>query len=213
MMRTLTEFQDAVDRETGWRRQELTTILFEVQSARIAKQPTAIRAAVALLYAHWEGWVKRLAEIYIEFVENQRLKYEELSPAFFALAMQVKLNELSASGASAAHVSFAKFLRADLERRARFGGRRSVDTKSNLSSSVLSRILIAIGLEDTWERQKGFANLIDRQLLRQRNKIAHGEYLEVGVPEFESLHRNVTKILDDLTGDVLNCAARRSYRS
>ena len=209
-LRVISQLEDAIDSETGWRNQELTTILFQAQEARTQKRPTALRAGVALLYAHWEGWIKQVAEYYIEFVAQQRLTYDQLSPPFFALALKGRLNELSESNAVSAHVKFADFLCADLSTPARFGKAGTIPTESNLSSRVLRNIITKLGLD--YRPYELHENLIDQRMLRSRNRVAHGERLEIDLPEFETLQDEIRKMLRIFTSDVLNQAATNTYR-
>lgn len=209
-VRSLNEFQDAVDKETGWRKRELTTVLFDAQGARDSRRSTALRAGIALLYAHWEGWIKGVAESYIEHVAAQRLRYDELSNSFLALALQGKINEFSQTRQPESYSQFINFLRSDLQERARFGSSRSVVTEANLSSSVLHKIIAGVGLE--YGPYELLGTLIDHSLLRRRNKIAHGEYLDLDLTEFELIYEEITEALRAFTTDVLNSAATRAYR-
>ena len=63
-IRTKEEFQDAVDSETSWRKKELSAINSNISSARKFSKNTALRAGIAMLYAHWEGLVKKVASYY-----------------------------------------------------------------------------------------------------------------------------------------------------
>lgn len=210
-LRTPAELQDAIDRETGWRKRELTTLLFNVQGERAAKRPTALRAGITLLYAHWEGWIKRIAEYYIGFVEQQGLRCDELSEPFLALALKAHMNQLGESKKARVHVAFATFVRDGLVQPARFGSAGTVQTESNLSSAVLQDILIRVGVDHVPYMM--YAPLIDERMLKRRNTVAHGEYLDVDLAEFEDLHSNITELLRDFTTEVLNGAAQRAYRT
>ncbi|WP_219238112.1 MAE_28990/MAE_18760 family HEPN-like nuclease [Stakelama flava] len=46
------------------------------------KSKAFTRAGVGLLYAHWEGFVKRSAELYVEYISNRGLKYKNLTTCF-----------------------------------------------------------------------------------------------------------------------------------
>lgn len=209
-LRTVAELDDAIDKETAWRKRELTTILFQARSARERVRPTALRAGVALLYAHWEGWIKRLAEYYIGFVSQRRLPYTELSSPFLGLAMRGKLHEMSAASVAHVHVSFVEFVRSELGNTSRFGS-ATIDTKANLGSRVLRDVVGWLGLPYApYELQE---HLIDQRLLARRNTIAHGEYLDLSLTEFEQLHAEVSALLRIFTADVLNAAATGAYRA
>lgn len=59
-IRTTDEFLAKVDAQLIWRRKELTDLRVLVQgsSGNAIPQSMLIRAGIALLYAHWEGFVK-----------------------------------------------------------------------------------------------------------------------------------------------------------
>ncbi|HET6509575.1 MAG TPA: MAE_28990/MAE_18760 family HEPN-like nuclease [Baekduia sp.] len=210
-LRSLQEFEDAIDRETAWRKRELSTVLSQARAARTPLQPTALRSGVALLYAHWEGWIKRVAEMYIDFVGQQRLAHDQLSAPFLALALKVRISDLIEAKSVGLHVAFAEFLQADLSTRARLVGQGHVRTESNLSSAVLRDIVDRLGLDyQPYELQK---QLIDQRMVETRNHVAHGEYLDVSLADFETLHDEVSRMLRVFTADVLNHAALKNYRA
>ena len=75
-VRTLEQLYDFLSGELAWRTKELVTLkaLVEQTSPSRERRRVLLRAGVALLYAHWEGFVKRAGSAYLEFVDLQRLK-------------------------------------------------------------------------------------------------------------------------------------------
>jgi len=210
-IRTLQQLEDRLDSETGWRKRELTSVRFDAESARSRKLPTVLRGGVALLYAHWEGWIKRVAEHYVAFVIAQKLTYGELSDSFLALSLKARMDDFAHANRSTVNIAFAAFLRNDLDKQARFGSRRAIQTDSNLNSEILHRILMSLGIDST--PYDMHARLIDQQMLKRRNQIAHGEYLNLGLDDFLILHSKVTELLSRFTSDVLNGAAQGAFRT
>ena len=51
-IRTVNELQDCIDSEMAWRKHELSAIRENVENARKFSKDTAVRAGIALLYAH-----------------------------------------------------------------------------------------------------------------------------------------------------------------
>lgn len=86
-IRTEDEFQDAVDSETAWRKKELSSISSNIATSKKAAKITALRAGIALLYAHWEGLIKNLATYYLCYVSFQNCRYDELKCNFMALSI------------------------------------------------------------------------------------------------------------------------------
>ncbi len=84
-IKTLEKLQDTIDAEMGWRKRELTAIKYNIQEARKFAKDTALRAGVAMLYAHWEGAIKNIAYYYLSYVSGLKLPYSKLKPNFYAI--------------------------------------------------------------------------------------------------------------------------------
>ena len=111
-IRTTEELVDAIAAELSWRRKELTDIRYLVQQAtgNRSRQDLMTRAGVALLYAHWEGFVKATAESYLQFVAMQRCKNSELARCMLALMIRTRLSATSASKKISTHLELVDFL-------------------------------------------------------------------------------------------------------
>jgi len=209
-IRTLLELSDAVDEETAWRRQELSLSLSSAKLARGLSQAVALRAGVALLYAHWEGWIKGVSTLYVRYVRAQRLAFSEMSPGFLGNALKTRIELLDESNRASMHTEFAEFIAESMGDRARLS-EHLVRTESNLSSAVLSEILCRLDIaDDPFETMK---HQIDTLLLHRRNRIAHGVYLDLDIDAYVELHHAVLGMLDRFTNDVLNGAITGSYKT
>jgi hypothetical protein len=181
-----------------------------VLSAHPSDRSTCIRAAVALLYAHWEGFIKAASEAYLSFVALQGLRYNELSPGLLAVCFRGHLVSLREVSGLAAHKDFAEFVLTGLSSRARLRTEGAVQTKSNLDSRRLKYIICMLGLDFSPYELK--QNLIDTQLLKWRNTIAHGQYLCPSQEDFESLYQDVAALIRDFKDQLANAAAQGNYR-
>lgn len=94
-VRTAEQLSDKLSDELAWRKKELSEVkaLIEAKSISNQRHLALIRSGVVILYAHWEGFVKSASNYYLEYVSMQKLRYEQLSSNFLAVAMKVKLNE------------------------------------------------------------------------------------------------------------------------
>lgn len=210
-VRSLVEYTEFLDKDFSWRRKELTNIKFSIEGARKAYKPMFLRAGIALLYAHWEGFIKNSAEAYINYVECQRLRYDELSTNFLALALKVKLNEFEETKKATVYIKLIDFIRNNLSEIAFFTkGIEDIRKKSNLNSDSLKEIIYTLGLDyKPYELKKC---IIDEQLLENRNNIAHGKKIEVDETEFESIFKNIREMLDIFKTDISNAACLKSFR-
>lgn len=191
-----------LDEEFAWRRKELTAIWNDVNSSKAKLRSARIRAAVAMLYAHWEGFVKVASEVYLNYVAGRRLKYNELNAGFLALCLRSKLRHLTVTGDISQHINFLNFVFREMTSRAEIPKRNSIKTGSNLSSSRLKTIVLGFGLDYSPFELK--EHLIDKQLLDWRNTIAHGKWLCPNEDEFSQLYRETTTLLRNFKDQLAN---------
>jgi hypothetical protein len=211
MIRTTEELISRVDKDLIWRRKELSELKGLVQETQgQIRCRVIIRSAVALLYAHWEGFVKTSSSNYLEFVSSHRLPYAKLAPNFVALALKAKFNELAASEKISGANLLADFFCTSLNKQSNVPYRGTVDTKSNLSSKVLQDILSALGIPQANFSKK--MNFIDTDLVNRRNHIAHGEDLGLSTAAYMELHEAVMSLLETYRNDVENAAVLKSFQ-
>lgn len=209
-VRTLLQLQDAMDQELAWRIKEVGT--FRVESAKNGEKSKAFtRAGVALLYAHWEGFVKKSAELYLEYVSNRGLKYEDLTTCFVVFGLKSKLNTLVDSRKSTPNIEAMDFIRASLGEVASLKLSGAVNTESNLSSNVFENIANSVGVSTAPYKTK--FNLIDSSLVDRRNKIAHGEFLDLKSGDFGPLVDDILDLMRLFKNDLLNAAVTEAYKS
>lgn len=209
-LRTLDQFEDAVSKETSWRRRELTTLLFNVREARVSKQQVVLRCGIAMLYAHWEGWTKAVSRLYVEYVDQQGLKHSELAAPFLGIALKQRLSSTTTTSSAKEHTGFATFLvDGGLEKTAKLST-SLIRTESNLSSKVLRDITLRIGT--SFSPYELNSKLIDERLVQTRNSVAHGEYLSLDENEYEDLYNAVLDMLNRFAEDVLVNARTEAYK-
>jgi hypothetical protein len=168
-----------------------------------------IRASVALLYAHWEGFVKATAEAYLEFVCMQRCKNSELAGNMLAIMVRSKLRTAEASKRIAAHREVVDFFRTRMHERATLPFKNIIRTDANLSSTVLLDILNTVGVDASQYESK--KHILDNQLLAKRNHIAHGSNLDVDITDYLQLHDEILSMINLLRNQIENAAISGGY--
>lgn len=208
-IRTKEELFDFLNNELAWRKKELSTLRSNVEKSNAKLEATAIRSGIVLLYAHWEGFLKRAAEAYLEYVINKKLKYRELSLNFVAISAKQKLNEFEQTDKATIHNQLIEFLFTCDEANVVISRENVIKTQSNLNSTVLKEMMTSIGLDFTQYDTK--SKLIDEQLLKYRNNIAHGQYLALDSNDYINMHDEVRNMIENFKTDIENAALLAKY--
>jgi hypothetical protein len=210
-IRNVEQLYDTLSRELSWRIKELDQVqsLVRLSAGTRLKQDAAIRAGITLMYAHWEGFIKQAATAYLNFVNEQKLDYNQLAVNFVALSMKSRLHLGAQSSKATIFNGVAEFFLTGLHTQATIPWHSVINTKSNLSSSVFKEIVVTLGLDYTHFETK--ENLIDESLLWRRNNIAHGEFLEVGADLFFDLFDEITNMMKLFRNLIDNAATSKAY--
>nr|WP_171180775.1 MAE_28990/MAE_18760 family HEPN-like nuclease [Ruegeria sp. HKCCD8929] len=201
--------QAALDQEMAWRIKEIG--VFKVGAGKNGPQRKPyIRAGIALLYAHWEGFIKTSSEIYLSYVESRALRYRDLKSCFVVFGLKGKINTLVESRKSLPNIEAMEFIFSKLDETATLQIGSAVNTESNLTSKVFNNIAGSLDI-DTSPYETKF-HLIDSSLVDRRNKVAHGEFLDIQGREFSSLVDDILSIMRLYKTDIENAASLESYK-
>jgi MAE_28990/MAE_18760-like HEPN len=211
-IRTLEQLSDNLSADLVWRKKELSDLKSLIETAKMSssKEKALLRSGITILYAHWEGFVKTAASNYLEYVAMKRLRYNELSSNFVALALKAKLSQANETNKATIFTEAIQFIRLQLEERSSVPYRDVVQTGSNLSSSIFREIACILGIDYSFYETKQI--LIDEKLLARRNNIAHGEYLLLDKQDYLELHSQIIGMMDTFRNQIENCATCESYR-
>lgn len=211
-IRTINELQDYIDRDLAWRKKELSAIKSNIKEARKFAKDTALRSGVALLYAHWEGFIKNVATYYLSYVSSLQLPYSQLKPNFLAISIKYDIDTFINTQKATKHTEIVNKIFSTKDTRSKIPVDNIVKTNSNLNSEIFKEIMTVIGLK--YDKYKLNFKLIDEQLLKMRNEIAHGEHLEkvdLDESKFNMLYVKVVGMINDFSTQVLNAAILKEY--
>lgn len=205
---TYDQLTKLISEDYAWRRKELKLINDQIPNKPSPKQSAALRFAVPILYAHWEGFVKKSTEIYLEFVAKKYLKHNELKPQFIALSLSKKLGNLEIRNLEEKSKA-VEFLLNEFDKNSNILTTNVIQTKSNLKYKVFKEILFVVGIKES--KFSEFKGLID-DLVDARNNIAHGDYLRVDFQTFEIMFNEIQQVMDSLKTEIENSALSEEYK-
>lgn len=208
-IRLQNQLQDALDKNFGWRVREIGCLKEAVRKHSGLARDTHIRAGVALLYAHWEGFVKTSTEHFLSFVVEQKKKYRELSVCFLLHGLSARVEMLTQSKKQQRRLEALHFIIEQLDQEAMFSTKDRINTRSNLNSAVFESIASAIGIDSSRYATK--FKLMDEHLLKARNRIAHGEWVEINHETFSTLVEETLALMRWVKTDIENAATLKSY--
>lgn len=209
-IKSIEKLQDLLAQDIAWRKKELIEIRLLIHASQ---NPAFCRMGIAMLSAHFEGFVRQAANYYIIHVASQNIKISKLYTNFVAIHSK-KLFEpcMSSDKITVYQKSMEDFL--DNYTRCTFRVKYSpekpvIKTESNPSSSVVKNIFDSIGLDfSPYETKK---NYIDTDLLKNRHSIVHGERTYVDVSDFDNTFTIILEIMEQLFEQIIIIAIDRGY--
>lgn len=207
---TVEDFVDRVDAEISWRKRELQAFKALVFNERNPLyREVLLRASVPLIYAHWEGFIKASAKEYLNFVSIRRLNYHQLQSNFVALDIETKYREQLQRLSTEDLIFIIEKSKSEDCRIGKIADR--FEGIGNLSSRILRMIALSIGIDDIKFETK--RHIIDEQLIKVRNNIAHGRWQSIELDFFEQLQDAVLEMMEIFRTEIQNAAILGSYRA
>jgi len=207
--RTIEELNALLDQDLVWRRKEIAIFSGLVQSTNGASVGVIVRAGVALVYAHWEGFVKHCAQSYVRYVGVRKLSTDQLATPFVGQALKKEIEKLGSKLDSDNLNALIDSIFRNPSETCPIPFKDEVQTRSNLNSDVLFEIVQSLGLD--FQHFESKANLVDEKLVGQRNSIAHGRYIDVSSSHFLSLKDEVLGLMTLFKNLVENAVVSGQY--
>lgn len=208
-LRTVTDICEVLDEDFAWRIKELSVIKTTLMSSSSVERSILLRAAVAILYAHWEGFVKNSARAYLNFINCQGIKYKDSENCFLFLGLKKEIMDITKTKNTELGSKTLSIIQSKMYEDVNIDYKRRIVT-SNLMSSVFDNILYSLNIDRVNYETK--YNLIDEVLLKKRNKIAHGNHELIQKEEYFNLCKEILTLMRQFKNDVLNGATLEQYR-
>ncbi len=208
-IRSVDELEQFFDAESSWRKKELTTLKLTIDSSRKHVQAVLLRAAIPILYAHWEGLLKQLSIAMLTYIVSKGYRYNQLQDNFHAFAILEHYNGQFPAKRFDALVNVISKESIDLSKSMKINPEKYIDTKSNLNSEILKDITIKLGI--SYEPYILKEKFIDESFLGVRNAISHGEKRTIKIDEFKVLYQEINNLMEVFKSQLLNQVFQESY--
>lgn len=209
-IKKIEKLQDLLDKDLSWRRKELIDIKLLIHST---KNPTLCRAGIALLSAHFEGFIKQAANYYIVYVASQNIKISLLNTNFAAIYTAKLFSQCFESNKITV---YKKTIDDFLEKYSNETFKIKyleedpiIKTGGNPSSTVVRNIFDSIGLDFSPYETK--INFIDSDLLSNRHGIVHGNKTYIEISDFDTTFKVITDIMVQFSEQVIYGAINKIY--
>lgn len=214
-----------LEQDVEWREAELNELWRDLNVGATAVTKVRRRAAVALAYAHAEGFVKFALQAYIRFINAQALRCDSVQLVYVAWALEGHFNQIRQGTTASGYQSLG--LAADDKKARKHYGEvcfleklqelRSSDVKlseaslaergQNLDERLLRALLYRCGLDIGPHTYAGDLN----GLVRRRNEIAHGEDSAAAPEEVEAWFKVVRELMNVIRNEVYKAANDRRF--
>ena len=192
-IRTIEHLQQLLDDELAWRKKELAVIksLITARSSYAEIINCHIRSGIALVYAHWEGFIKEAGNAYLTYIASQKLTYLELANNFIAIAAKRLLNDARDSNKMVIYAKVVELFMSGLTDRCNLP--TEIETKSNLSSEVLREI--AVIFPWCWQFWPNYPSKSKRHNILHRGSLSRECASSQATPNFKDIRLKCRMIL------------------
>lgn len=197
--------------DLAWRKKEMLSLKLLIENDK-ANETILLRAGIALLCAHFEGFIKKASNCYIGYVAEQGYKYKELKNSFAAIKLDKEFASCAKSEKNTVHSRLLDKYNCIAERR--FEEKYDLDkpyisTHSNPKVDELREIMSILGIEaGLFETKEKY---IDSSLLANRHKVVHGDKTEFNKDDFFSTFSIIMQLMDDYEKLIIKSVEEQKY--
>ena len=210
--------EDLLIEDWTWRKKEISDLILIAEKE---ENVVLLKSIILLLYAHWEGYIKKTSKSYVKFIAENKFKFSDLTENFKAISLKGLSREVLNSNDTLNlsnelklilkykkldNYTFDKLIKIDLENEKEKG---LIDTRNNLDPAVFKSILEIIGLsyKKQYETREKF---IQNHLLANRNSISHGnkgllidDGFQLEILSIRNLRDIVVSIIENFRDEIL----------
>lgn len=205
---TIEDLESVLNENLAWRKKEMLSMKLMIQGDGDKYKRILLRLGIALLCAHFEGFIKYAANSYVKYVSNQGIPCKLLKHNFMVFNLQVEFEKCKKTDKNSVYQHFLYKYNELLN--CIFSVKKDVvETHSNPSSEKIKELLSSIGVEtDIFELKR---NYIDKELLSNRHKVVHGERYPIDIEDFYSTFEEIMPLLDNFEKIIIEAAESKQY--
>ena len=171
---------------------------------------TVVAMAIPMIYAHWEGYVKEICQLYLEYIEDSVENGRSLSPMLLGYLWSPALQPLTGGINAKRRANVAIAAVRSLSSPVEFSDAdRSVNTGSNLNFEQLEKIgeQLCIDITSLSDHRHSLNSLV-----HSRNNIAHGSIpSQLRFADLQSRISDTEELMKDFELQTLDALRRRTF--
>lgn len=208
-VRSVGELVERLDEDLKWRKKEMTTLWLELERERRPHLRAILtRSFVCLLYAHWEGFVKQSAEVYLRYIQSCGESCHRLGYGLVAASIRDMITACGTSKDFVKHRELVETIHT-LKGLPNFKFYPSIiDTRSNVDEEVFKEIADIIGL-DLSHYLSSLPKITEMR--NTRNRISHGEDHSPTFDDCQVFKDKAVDLMMRMKDDIENAAVARAF--
>ena len=167
--------------------------------------------AIPMLYAEWEGFVKEVLQLYLEYLQKKAIPQKDINPAILAYAWSGSFRKLSSELTHAKKVELIMSFLDSLDGKLNFKQEElNINTKSNLKFKILESIAecLSLDISQMQEHERKLDALVNR-----RNSISHGgREKKISEDEIKENSELVNSLMNALESVLFNAIECKKYQ-
>jgi len=219
------KLEDILIEDWTWRKKEISDLILIAEKE---ESKVLLKSIILLLYAHWEGYIKKTSKSYLKYVVDNKHKVSDLTENFRAICLKGLSKEVLKSSSTLnisnemkliskfnelGGLKLNKIIQIDIDSDR---DKSLIDTHDNLNPSVFRNIHEIIGLsyKKQYEAREKF---IENHLLANRNSIGHGskdlllaEDFDLEIMSIKKMRDIIISIIENFRDEILEYS-RESY--
>ena len=197
-------FESELSQAQARRLEAITLVRRAVKElSKTSYESTCTSMALPMLYAHWEGFVKEVLQLFLEEIESKDVAMADADPYLVAHSWTAEFRRVKGGASIDQRAQFVRKATESLHGPLKFGAtEKEIDTKSNLNFAAIESLCKALCLDTALlEEKRHHMNA----LVSKRNSIAHGgRHEKVALVEVEETADLVVDLINRMENILLS---------